>query len=89
MEFELKNRLTAKFYWNLKSCVKTTLNGVEKYICLFDVIEMRSMKCFQYFTSLIPTRLEDGVWGKTKLIFIPMSENSPDLQEFFFLYLKV
>ena len=76
-----KNYLSARFFWNLKSCMKTTSeNGVERYICLLDVVDMRNMKCYRYFTSLTPTRRKNGAWEKTNLTFISASENSPDLQ---------
>ena len=84
-----KNHLTARFFWNLKSCMKTTsVNGVERYICLFDIVDMSKMKCFRYFTSLISTRRKDNVWEKTKLVFIPASENSIDLKDFFYQLLE-
>ena len=80
-----KNYLTAKFVWNLKSCMKTTSeNGVERYICLLDVVDMERMKCYRYFTSLISSRRKSGFWEKTNLTFIPASDNPPDLQEFFY-----
>ena len=83
------NYLTAKFFWNLKSCMKTTsVNGVERYICLFDVVDMNEMKCYRYFSSLVCTRRKDDVWEKTNLTFISASENSPNLQEFFFRLLE-
>ena len=80
-----KNHLIARFFWNLKSSMKTTsVNGVERYICLFDVVDMGNMKCYRYFTSLVSTRRKAGVWEKTNLTFISASENSPVLQEFFY-----
>ena len=80
-----KNHLIARFFWNLKSSMKTTsVNGVERYICLFDVVDMGNMKCYRYFTSLVSTRRKAGVWEKTNLTFISTSENSPVLQEFFY-----
>ena len=79
------NHLTAQFYWNLKSCMKTTSkNGVERYVCLFDVVDITKMVCYRYFTSLISTRRKDNVWEKTSLVFIPACENSPDLKVFFY-----
>ena len=83
--FVSENLLTAKFFWSLKSCMKTTsVNGVERYICLFDVVNMENMKCYRFFSSLIPTRRKDCVWEKTSLTFIPASEKPPDLQDFFY-----
>ena len=83
------NHLTAQFYWNLKSCMKTTSkNGVERYVCLFDVVDIPKMVCYRYFTSLISTRRKDNVWEKTSLVFIPACENSPDLKVFFYQLLE-
>ena len=83
------NSVQARFFWNLKSCIKTTsVNGVERYICLFDVVDMTNMLCYRYFTSLISTRRKDNVWEKTKLVFIPASENSLDLEDFFYKLLE-
>ena len=79
------NNGTGRFFWNLKSCMKTTsINGVERYVCLFDVVDMLNMKCYRYFTSLISTRRKDNVWEKTNLVFIPACEDSVDLKDFFF-----
>ena len=50
-----KNYLTANFFWRVKSCMKTTsVAGVERYICLLNIVDLENMKCYRYFTSLVP-----------------------------------
>ena len=80
-----KNYLTASFLWRLKSSISTTtVYGVERYVCLFDVIDLQNMICYQYFAYLTPSRRKNNVWEKTRLVFIPVSNNPPDLQGFFY-----
>ena len=80
-----KNYLTANFFWRVKSCMKTTsVAGVERYICLLNIVDLENMKCYRYFTSLVPSRRKNNVWEKTSLTFIPASNNPPNLQEVFY-----
>ena len=73
----------------LKTSTKlTSLCGIEKYICLFDVVDLQSMKCYQYFAYMTSSRRKNGIWEKTKLDFIPVSNNAPDLQKFFYKFSK-
>ena len=84
-----KNYLTENFLWRLKSGMTTTsIYAVERYICLFDVVDLQNMKCYQYFVYLCPSRQKNNVWEKHDWCLF-VSNNAPDLQGFFTSYLKV
>ena len=84
-----KNYLTATFLWTLKCSTKITDDDIEKYLILFDVVDLQNMKCFQYFASSIPSRRKDGFGEKTRLDFIPVSKDAPDLHNYFTRCLKI
>ena len=80
------NYLTAKFLWVLNTTVSSSsLFGVERYIYLFDIVNLQTMKCRQFFSYLDPSSQKDGVWEKTKLLFIPCNAvlSSRDIGFFF------
>ena len=76
------NNLTAKFLWMLNTCFSTMSDfGVQKYIYIFDVVDLHSMKARQFFACLVPSSsggaVEYGngpIWGMARLIFIPTNE---------------
>ena len=62
-----KNYLTASFLWRSKSLISTTtVYGVERYLCLFDVIDLQNMM-LPVFCISVSFKTKKECLGKNKI----------------------